>query len=118
MIHDKRVWCVIDVNDPKKLAELLTEYTNTLCTGFRYSGYLYLNDSLSENGAQEYGIVREHDGKQVESITFSWCTREESLEYILDISAGKYDNQAWDSGITIGKQIQTMEQHGRCPLCE
>lgn len=117
MVNNRRVWCVLDVDAPKELAEKLTERTWTLCTGFRHRGYLYLNDSFSENGAQEYGVINEKTGKQVESITFSWCNYDEALAYIKDISEGKYDYQAWDSGVDLSKQIQAPEQHGTCPFC-
>ena len=61
MFHDDRVWRVIEVESPEKLAHLLTETTQTLCSAFAVAGhpdYLFLNDATCEDGAAEYGVVR------------------------------------------------------------
>lgn len=118
MLHKHRIWHVQDIADPNKLAELLTRHTWTCCTGFRYSGYLYLNDSCSEDSAQEYAIIKEETGQQVESITFSWCSLEEAGKYIRQISAGYYDQDAdaWKTSIDLKTQIDENPDH-RCPLC-
>jgi len=117
VLHTTRKWCVVDIDDADKLAELLTEYTHTLCSGFRYKGYLFLNDSTSENGAQEYAVVKEDTKQQVESITFSWCTLDEAKTYIQRIAAGEFDDQAWDLGYDISRYIETPDEHGVCPFC-
>lgn len=117
MLHKNRKWCVADVDSAEKLAEMLTERTFTLCSGFRYGGYLFLNDSFSEDGAQEYGVIKEATGKQVESITFSWCNYEEAIQLINEVARGDYDSEEWNSGINLAAQIQSSEQHGTCPLC-
>jgi len=116
LLHKNRRWSVVD-RDHATLANELTSNTWTLCTGFRCNGYLFLNDSTSEDAAQEYAVIRESDGKQVESITFTWCTPNEALEYITQAVSGQYDNQAWESGIDMSAQVQSCEHHGRCPLC-
>jgi hypothetical protein len=86
MFGNRRRYQVSDVATPEELAEKLTQHSWTLCTGFRLAGVLFLNDSSSEDGAGEWGIIR--DGKQVESITFSWCTEEKALGYIRAMLAG------------------------------
>ena len=70
MIHDKRVFMVNEVATVAELAENVTQHTWTLCTAFQLGDLFFLNDSFSEDGAQEYAVVR--DGRQIESITFSW----------------------------------------------
>lgn len=115
MLHKKRVWQVRDVT-AQELADLLVNHTQTCCIGFRCAGYLYLNDSFSEDGAQEYGIIKEATGEQVESITFSWCSQEKAADYIRRITAGEFDNQARASGIDPKTQVQDPKEH-RCPLC-
>ena len=87
MIHATRVFQVIEeVRSIADLAENLTENTQTLCTAFKLVSapdaepLLFLNDSFSENSAQEYAVVR--GGRQVESITFSWCSRAEAHNHI------------------------------------
>ena len=116
MFFKKRIWQVIKVNTPEELAEKLTHYTWTLCTGFKLGDYYFLNDSTSENGAQEYAVLKD-TGEQIESITFSWCSYNEALNYINKVIKGEYDNEAWNSGIDINTQLETPEQHGRCPYC-
>ena len=79
MLHTTRRWQVVDVRGADALADKLTDFTWTLCTTFRCDRVLFLNDSFSENGAQEYAVVR--DGRQIDSITFSCCTRDESSPF-------------------------------------
>ncbi|MFH0989874.1 MAG: hypothetical protein V1799_07655 [bacterium] len=73
----------------------------TLCTGFECNGLLLLNDSFSEDGAQEFGVIipdeDRKNGTQVESITVSWCKPgkfkkifEECFEYKKDISKAPF----------------------------
>lgn len=59
------------------LADKLSRYSWTLCTGFRLGDLLFLNDATSADGAQEYAVLRatpNADGThtQIESITCSW----------------------------------------------
>lgn len=117
MLHKNRSWCVVEIADSVQLARMLTENNYVLCAGFRHAGYLWLNDSFSEDGAQEYGVIKEETGEQVESITVSWCNLGQLTKYIRAISAGVYDDQAWDSGINLETQVQAPEQHSACPLC-
>ena len=79
MFHDRRTWTVADIDSPRELAEKLTQQTFVLCQGFRWQGLLLLNDSLSEDGAQEYGVVHEPTGLQLDSLTVSWMTPERFL---------------------------------------
>ncbi len=115
MLHKHRVWCVANATDATTLAHNL-KLVWTLCTGFRLSGYLFLNDSTSEDAVQEYAVVREQDLKQVESITFGWCSPENALLYVQEAIAGKYDDQRVGRSLT-RDQIQAPEPHGTCGLC-
>ena len=117
MFHSNRIWCVADVETPEELAEKLTEQTWTLCAGFRLGNCVFLNDSLSEDGAQEYAVLVNEDGVlyQVESITFGWCSRESALKHIRAALAGEFGSvmkQKVDSRV-----LQSPEEHGRCELC-
>jgi hypothetical protein len=109
MIHLDRTFFVTDVETAEDLAEKLTEQTWTLCTGFRLDNLLFLNDSFSEDGAQEYAVIR--DNRQVESITFSWVNSERALELIIWLMNGG----TTDMGLFI-PHIDTSPSH-RCPLC-
>src|SRR5262249_4855835 len=106
--------------DAEELARLLTARTWTLCTGFELGGYLFLNDSTSEDGAQEYAVVKRPAAAgdpfvQVESITFGWCTPAQALEYIRAAVADDLDGTG--HGRPVCPQVDTLPTHGRCPHC-
>lgn len=97
MLHEEGHWLVSPVESPEELAIKLTERPRILCTGFSLKGYLFLNDSTSVDGAQEYAVIKSlPDGGyvQVESITFSWCTTENALELIRELISGGFDEKA------------------------
>ncbi len=118
MFHKQRHWCVASVESAGELAEKLTDQTWTLCTGFRLGEYVYLNDSLSENTAVEFGVVKEVEpGRwiQIETVTFGWLNEERSLEVIQQIQKGERDS-VWAA--KIGPPVlENSEEHGSCELC-
>jgi len=81
MMHKNRIWQVKDL-PIESLATELQRCTWCCCSGFRAGGMLWLNDATSPDGAQEYAVIRESDGAQVESVTVSWCKPEELQAYI------------------------------------
>lgn len=120
MLHKTRSWCVAQLLDPKDLARKLTEHTWTGCQAFELAGYLFLNDSTSPDGAQEYAVLKrplaaEESWFQIESITFGWCDFEKGLTYIRQILAGQYD--AAEYRVAVSPRLQTPAEHGRCPHC-
>ncbi len=118
MMHKTRRWMITGAKTPEQLARDLTEQTWTLCTGFAFQGYLFLNDSTSEDGAQEYAVVLSPpDGTyvQIESITFGWCSFEKALATIEHITAGAADRSEFRH--TVALRLDTPETHGRCLLC-
>lgn len=107
MIHLQRRYNVRDVSTPEELADELDGTTWCLCTGFRLEGFLFLNDSFSEDSAQEYAVIE--FGRQVESITFSWCDRSQALTHIKDVLAGQHVDQG---------SVSPRLDHGKsCALC-
>jgi hypothetical protein len=118
MFHGKRTWSVGPVESAEQLAEKLTQHTWTLCTAFELAGYLFLNDSTSEDGAQEFAVVKRMPGgtlRQVESITFGWCSETQALDYIRRSIAGEFDRA--DYAKTVSPRLETPEEHGRCGHC-
>ena len=119
MMHHNRVWRVSRVDSAEELARFLTETTWCCCTAFELGDYLWLNDSTSPDGAQEFAVLRKDGGNdkpvQIESITFGWCDDEEALGYIRDTLAGK-DNQN-SFAREVEPALETPEQHGRCSHC-
>ena len=123
MMHQRRRWCVSSLSTAEELAEILTQRTWTLCTGFyvqSHPRYLFLNDATHEDGAAEFGVVAggmEGPHVQIESITFSWCTVAEALEHIRKTLVGEYDASSFARALDLAGRLDSPEQHGRCPLC-
>ena len=111
MLHKHRRFVVVDVATAEELAHKLTQYTWCGCNGFRLGELLFLNDSTSPDGAGEYAVVRQ--GRQIESITFSWCDEPKALDYIRRLAAGTLGA---DYG-AITNVIETPAQHGTCHHC-
>ncbi len=115
MVHERRRFSVADIPTPEELAHNLTHMTWCACNGFRLSSpsgdILFLNDSFSENGAQEFAVAR--GGRQIESITFSWCSEARALEFIKQLQAGTLGD---DYG-PCAPVIESPAVHGRCGLC-
>lgn len=120
--NDRRRWNVGNVATAEELAEKLSgdNHTWTLCTGFRHGGFLFLNDSFSEDGAAEWAVVRESDLRQVESITFGWCTEAEALRYIRGVLAGEACDWFKESRVRL-EQVTTHPDESfnwkSCRLC-
>ncbi len=106
-----------EADSPEQFARDLQGRTWTLCTGFQCGSYLFLNDSTSENGAQEIAVVviRDHDFLQIESGTFSWATPEQALNYVKTALSGAWDHN--DFAKVVYPRLQRPAEHGRCPLC-
>ena len=98
---------------------MLTESTWCCCAAFELGGYLFLNDSTSEDGIQEYAVLKRDGGNgkpiQVESITFGWCDAAKALEYIQETLAGKFDQGAFAHEVEA--RWQTPDEHERCAHC-
>jgi len=120
MIHENRRWCLQTVGSAEELARKLTQQGWTLCCGFEIGKYLFLNNAFSEDGAQEYAVVRKpvQPGEpylQVESITMSWASEANALAYIQQALAGEMDKN--DFATPVEPRLETPEQHRRCHLC-
>ena len=117
MWHKQRKFVVADVASAEELLDKFKGEVGTwcLCNGWRCQGCLWLNDSLSENGAQEYAVVREADMTQVESVTVSWMSREELGQFLRSLAS--QENPLILEVVT--NTIESGEEHrrSRCPLC-
>ena len=119
MLHKRRTWSVSSVDSAEELALKLTQYTWCGCNAFLLAGYLFANDSTCADGAQEYAVLRADaqasELMQIESITFSWCTTEQALEFIQRILAGEFDAIVYSR--VSRDRFQTSREHGTCHLC-
>ena len=107
MVHRRRIYNIAKIESVEELAKAVTESVWTLCTGFELGGHLFLNDSFTEDSAQEYAVVK--DGRQVESITFGWCDRDRAAQHIRDILAGQQ--------VDMGSASPRLNHGQDCPLC-
>lgn len=103
MFFEKRLQQIYKCESVDELVEKLIEYTWTLCTVFQLDDLLFVNDSSSEDGAQEYAVLKiiPHDpmfgdgptrngirlvnGKKIESLTVSWMKPDRLREIVEDL---------------------------------
>lgn len=119
MFHDRRIWTLADLDSPRELAEKLTEQTFVLCQGFRWEGLLFLNDSLSEDSAQEYGLIDEATGVQLDSLTVSWMTPARLLACLEEVAKRPAAETAFGR-VDVATRIDAHGHgngDGPCPLC-
>jgi hypothetical protein len=112
MIHHHRTFSVVVVDSLDELVQKLIDRTWTLCTCFAYHELLLANDSFSEDGAQEYAVYKE--GRQIESLTVSWMTRENLREVIEALRSGAYEELEF--GPVQPLQTEPASEHS-CALC-
>jgi len=107
MMNQKDEYNVGTCQTFEELADKLLNYGWTLCTGFEYGGYLFLNDATSEDGAQEYAVIK--DGFQIESWTCSWMTPDSLLECFKELPES-------DWRIKVDVKLDRSGKH-RCAFC-
>jgi hypothetical protein len=102
VVHKNRRFSIKTVKSIQELANLLYKYVSlTKCSGFKLpapSGrtYYFLNDSFSEDGAQEYAVYEtsreDPNFAYVESVTISWMTKDEFIKWFQNFdSEEKHD---------------------------
>lgn len=118
MLHSNRIWVVVDAESTEWFVQRLTQYTWCGCNGFRLSNYVFVNDSTSADGAQEYAVLRpdKSDYVQIESLTFSWMSEGAALKITQRVLSGEFDNFVFGERID-RRRLQTPAEHDRCHLC-
>lgn len=119
MLHRTRIWSLQSIDEAERLAYKLSNISWTCCQAFELKGYIFANDSTSEDGAQEYAILRATrecpELVQIESITFSWCTEERALELIKAVCSGDFDGNGL--GMVARIRFETAFEHCFCIHC-
>ena len=122
MFHDDRIWCVRPEGTPEAVALLVTRRTWPPCTAFAVGGYLFMNDSLPEDGSTDYAVVKhptEPGGRfvQVASLTLGFWSYENALDLIRSVLAGDYDAPA--SNLAVDPHLEPAPAHvaRRCQFC-
>jgi len=122
MFHDDRRWCVRPVGTPEALASQVTRRTWPACAAFEIAGYLFLNDSLPQDGSTDFAVVKcptAPGGRvvQVASLTLGFCDDASALDHIRRVLAGGYDAPA--TAYAVDPQLETAAGHSArgCPFC-
>jgi hypothetical protein len=121
MCHEHRVFCVETVPTVEELAAKLIGYVWCLCAGFQLAGSpdtLFLNDSFSPDGAQEYAVLRRLNDRwcQVDSITFGWIrSLDKACRCIREAVSGESDQYARIWGPATPR---FHERDQRCAFCQ
>lgn len=112
MIHAGRIYRLTPIAEAGDLVDKLVDRSWTLCSAFALGKLIFANDAFSEDGAQEYAVIR--DGRQIESIAFSWVEdRDRTRDYVTSLLEGA---PGVDMG-PVGLRIDHPEGSNSCPLC-
>ncbi len=117
MCHEHRAFCVETVPTVEELAAKLIGYVWCLCAGSPDT--LFLNDSFSPDGAQEYAVLRRLNGRwcQVDSITFGWIrSLDKACRCIREAVSGESDHFARSWGVAAIPRFHEPDQ--RCAFCQ
>ena len=122
MFHDDRRWCVRLEGTPEDVASQVTRRTWPACTAFAVGDYLFLNDSMPEDGSTDFAVVKrptEPDGRfvQVASLTLGFFDYASALDRIRRVLAGDYDALA--TAYAVEPRLETAPEHAArcCPFC-
>ncbi len=119
MLHRNRIWSLQSIGTRELLAYKLAHLSWTSCQAFGLEGYIFANDSTDPEGSQEYAVLKAYGNSshlvQIESVTFSWCSEQRSLDLVKQACIGNFDHQRF--GEIARSRFQTDAEHGRCPLC-
>ncbi len=122
MFHDDRVWRIRPAETPEVVALLVTRQTWPACTAFEIGSYLFLNDSLPEDGSTDFAVVKRPTVRggvfvQVASLTLGFFRYENALGLIGRVLAGDYDAPV--TSLAVEPRLETAPEHiaRRCPFC-
>ena len=122
MFHDDRTWCVRPDGTPEAVALQVTRRTWPACTAFAIRSYLFLHDSLPEDGSTDYAVVKRPTKRggayvQVASLSLGFFSYENALDRLRRVLAGDYDALA--SACAVDPHLEPAAAHVArcCPLC-
>lgn len=120
MRHESRVWCVTPMGSPEDVAQVLTKPMWTLCSAVDLGGYLFLNDAASEDGAQEYAVVKKPTRARgphvhVGSVAFDRLSYDQALDFIRRVLSGQHD--ARNTARAVDPRLETAAEHRCCRHC-
>lgn len=114
MVHTNRRHSVREFASIEAMVDgILRCATWTACTGFKASTLTLLNDSFTEDSAQEYAVAR--NGRQIESLTVSWMDRARLMDLLLDLDLR--GATGWCAEHDMGPLVVKPHQAGTCRHC-
>lgn len=121
MFFERRTYSIRPLSTPEELADQLTKYSHCLCNGFDLGGWLFLNDSTSEDGASEFAVLRTRAGEGdvyvfFDSITVSWMNREQILDYLKNLHTLDDPTHTWIRNVRV--RTEHYKSHAPCRFCQ
>lgn len=112
MIHKSRRYRVAERGSVFELAYDLINHTWCSCNGFSIGDLVFLNDSFSADGAQEYAVFR--GNRQIESLTVSWMKLDDLQAAIMRLlEPESSEPEPFESNFT----PRTDHPEGTCIYC-
>jgi len=119
MIHKDRVFNIKTCSADEMIADFQHTRSWTLCSGWRVGDTLYLNDAFSEDGAQEYAVIRvtpDSTTLQFDSVALGWMSANRIEAYIHETWNCDLASAEWKDGWRT--PVQVNDRHSdSCPLC-
>ena len=115
MINTNRVFGVMTIPDIKTLTRKMYHWRYNGCEGYQQNKYLFLNDSFSQAGAQEFAVFRVSDGKFIQIGTMTIPDRSFTENHLKNLLV-----EAKKSMMNLGLyalQIEDAAEH-QCHLCK
>lgn len=110
MLHPNRAHQIADRSTVplEAFAQELADHTHVCCQGFRYRNLTLLNDATSEDGVQEFAVIR--DDHHIDYLNCSWNDAEQ-VARLLEFHLSRNDPGYAEPTSLLPHPV------GDCPLC-
>jgi hypothetical protein len=116
MLNPGRIYRIHPVGSARELARALVSKDLPLCSGFFFSGFLYLNDSQGKEGERKFAAMKverfpapgRHEVEQVKTLCVTAGQEESLLRLLEEIGEGEPLSRA---------VIRIDGPEHCCPLC-
>jgi hypothetical protein len=115
MIHTDRVFGVMAIQDIKTLTRKMYHWRYNSCEGYQQGKHLFLNDSSSPAGDQEFAVFRVSDGKFIQIGTMTIPDRSFTENHLKNLLVEAKKSKKMLKTYTL--QIEDAAEH-QCHLCK
>jgi hypothetical protein len=115
MIHTDRVFGVMAIPDIKTLTRKMYHWRYNSCEGYQQGKHLFLNDSSSPAGDQEFAVFRVSDGKFIQIGTMTIPDRSFTENHLKNLLVEAKKSKKMLKTYTL--QIEDAAEH-QCHLCK